>query len=95
MTKADLIAKIAQAAGITKAQAGTALDATTEAIIASVKKGQSVGLVGFGTFKPAKRAARKGRNPKTGDVIKIPASKSCRFSVGKGFKDALNGTKKK
>lgn len=89
MTKAELIDKIASGAGLSKADASRALDATLDAVKASLKKGQKVTLVGFGTFSVSKRKARKGRNPKTGQVINIPASKSPKFSAGKAFKDAV------
>jgi DNA-binding protein HU-beta len=81
---------MADAAGISKTAAGAALDAATEAIKGTLKKGGSVTLVGFGAFTVTKRAARTGRNPKTGDPIKIKASKTPKFSAGKAFKDALN-----
>lgn len=90
MTKAELIDKMAKDAEISKAAAGKALASFMEGIEKSVKKGVNVTLVGFGTFKLAKRKARKGRNPKTGEAIKIKASKSMTFSAGKAIKDALN-----
>jgi len=90
MTKADLIEKMAAAADISKAAAGKALDGAIEAITKSVKKGDKVALVGFGTFSQTKRKARKGRNPKTGETIKIAAAKLPKFSSGKAFKDAVN-----
>lgn len=89
MTKAELIEKIAGGAGLSKAQASRALDATLDAIKAALKKGQKVTLVGFGTFSVSKRKARKGRNPQTGEEIKIPAMKVPRFTAGKAFKDAI------
>lgn len=89
MTKAELIEKIAGGAGLSKAQASKALDATLDAIKGALKKGQKVTLVGFGTFAVSRRKARKGRNPKTGEEIKIPAMKVPRFTAGKAFKDAI------
>lgn len=90
MNKTDLITQMADAAGISKAAAGAALDAATDAIKGTLKKGGSVTLVGFGSFTVTKRSARTVRNPKTGEAIKIKASKSPKFSAGKAFKDALN-----
>ncbi len=89
MTKADLIDKIASGAGLTKTDAGKALDATLNSIKAALKKGQKVTLVGFGTFSVSKRKARKGRNPRTGAEIKIPATKAPKFTPGKILKDAV------
>jgi DNA-binding protein HU-beta len=89
MTKADLIDKIAAAANLTKADAGSALDATLKTIGLSLKKGQKVTLVGFGTFSVSKRKARKGRNPRTGQEIKIPATKVPKFTAGKTLKDSI------
>ncbi len=89
MTKADLIDKIASGAGLSKSDAGKALDAALDAIKKSLKKGQKVTLVGFGTFSIAKRKARKGRNPRTGEEIKIAASKTPKFTPGKMLKQAV------
>lgn len=89
MTKAELIDKIASSAGLSKADATKALDTTLNAIKASLKKGQKVTLVGFGTFSVVKRKSRKGRNPRTGEVITIPATKVPKFSSGKALKDAV------
>lgn len=89
MTKAELIEKIANGADLSKAQAARALEATLDAIKGALKKGQKVTLVGFGTFSVSKRKARKGRNPQTGEEIKIPAMKVPRFTAGKAFKDAI------
>ncbi|MEO6069162.1 MAG: HU family DNA-binding protein [Chitinophagaceae bacterium] len=83
MNKAELIAQIADEAGITKTQANTALDAFVGAVTKTLKKGDKVTLVGFGTFSVSKRAARNGRNPQTGEVIKIKARKVARFKAGK------------
>jgi DNA-binding protein HU-beta len=88
--KSDLIEAIAKSADISKAAAGRALDATVEAIKKSLKKGEDVSLVGFGTFYVGKRAARTGRNPRTGAAIKIKAAKVPKFRAGKGLKDAVN-----
>ncbi|MBK67571.1 MAG: DNA-binding protein HU [Nitrosomonadaceae bacterium] len=90
MNKSELIDAIAKSAGLSKASAGDALDATLAAIRVTLKKGQSVTLVGFGTFKVGKRAARTGRNPRTGEAIKIRAAKVPKFSAGKALKDAVN-----
>lgn len=75
---------------MSKAAAARALDATVEAIKKALKKGDTVSLVGFGTFKVGKRAARTGRNPRTGAAIKIKAAKVPKFTAGKGLKDAVN-----
>lgn len=89
MTKAELIDKVSSSAGLSKADAGRALDATIDAIKVGIKKGQKITLVGFGTFLAVKRKARKGRNPKTGEEIKIPAAKVPKFSASKALKDAV------
>lgn len=89
MTKAELIEKVAKDAGISKAAAGKAVDSMIDGIKKTLKKGQKVSLVGFGTFSVAKRKARTGRNPRTGETIKIKASKAPKFTAGKAFKDAL------
>ena len=83
MNKADLIEKIAGDAGVTKTQAGAALDSFVEAVTKSLKGGGKVTLVGFGTFTVSKRKARKGRNPQTGAEITIKARKVARFKAGK------------
>ncbi len=83
MNKSELIQKIADEAGITKTQANTALNAFIGAVTKTLKKGDKVTLVGFGTFSVSKRAARNGRNPQTGEVIKIKARKVARFKAGK------------
>lgn len=90
MNKSDLVDAIAKSADISKAAAGRALDATVDTIKKTLKKGDTVSLVGFGTFKVGKRAARNGRNPRTGATIKIKAAKVPKFSAGKGLKDAVN-----
>ena len=89
MTKADLIEKMATDADISKAAADKALKSFIEAVAKTVKKGNKVALVGFGTFSVSKRAARKGRNPKTGATIKIAARKVPKFKAGQAFKDAV------
>lgn len=89
MTKAELIDKIAATAAITKADAAKSLDATIDSIKGALKKGQKVTLVGFGTFSVSKRKARKGRNPRTGEEIKIPATKVPKFTAGKSLKEAV------
>ena len=83
MNKADLISKIADDAGITKTQANATVDSFVEAVTKTLKGGGKVTLVGFGTFSVTKRAARNGRNPQTGEVIKIKAKKVARFKAGK------------
>ena len=95
MNKAELIDIVAQEADLSKAAAGRALDSAMAAITLAMKKGDSVSLVGFGTFAVGTRAARTGRNPKTGAEIKIKAAKVPKFRPGKGMKDAVNGVKKK
>ncbi|MGB9715527.1 MAG: HU family DNA-binding protein [Thermodesulfovibrionales bacterium] len=89
MTKTELIDKISSGAGLTKTDAEKALNATLNAIKGALKKGQRVALVGFGTFSVAKRKARKGRNPKTGEELKIPATKVPKFTAGKALKEAV------
>lgn len=90
MNKSELIEAIAKSADISKATAGSALDGALLAITSALKKDDTVTLVGFGTFKVGKRAARTGRNPRTGDAIKIKAAKVPKFSAGKALKDAVN-----
>ncbi|GDX60603.1 DNA-binding protein HU-beta [Nitrosomonadaceae bacterium] len=90
MNKSELIEAVAKSASLSKTAAGHALDSTLSAIKGALKKGQSVTLVGFGTFKVGKRAARVGRNPRTGAAIKIKAAKVPKFSAGKALKDAVN-----
>ena len=90
MNKSELIDQIATSAEISKAVAGRALDAAIAAVKASLKKGGMLTLVGFGTFYVGKRAARSGRNPRTGVAIKIKAVKVPKFRAGKGLKDAVN-----
>lgn len=90
MNKSELIEAMADAADISKAAAGRALDGLVDAITDSLKKGEAVSLVGFGTFSVKERAARTGRNPRTGATIKIKASKIPAFKAGKALKDAIN-----
>ena len=90
MTKSELIDQIAASAEISKAAAGRALDATVDAVMAALSAGDSVSLVGFGTFYVSERTARTGRNPRTGTTLKINAAKVAKFRPGKGLKDAVN-----
>ncbi|GHD29741.1 HU family DNA-binding protein [Halioglobus pacificus] len=90
MNKTDLIDAIASAADLSKADAGRALDAVVDSITDSLKKGDPVSLVGFGTFQVKPRAAREGRNPQTGATIQIAASNQPSFKAGKALKDAVN-----
>jgi DNA-binding protein HU-beta len=89
MTKAELISKIADDAGITKVAAGTALSSFMEAVEKTLKKGDKITLTGFGTFSVSKRAARKGRNPFTGETIKIKAKKVAKFKASKELSGKL------
>ena len=89
MTKEELIAKMAASAGITKVAAGTALEALTGAVTSSLKKGKRVSLVNFGTFTISKRKALMGRNPRTGESLRIPAAKVPKFSAGKELRSAV------
>lgn len=90
MNKSELIEAIAASADIPKAAAGRALDAMVDSITDALKKGDQVALVGFGTFAVKERAARTGRNPRTGDPIEIAAAKIPSFKAGKALKDAVN-----
>lgn len=90
MNKTDLIAKIAEDADLTKKSAEAALNAFIGAIETSLRKGEKVQLVGFGSFEVRKRAARKGRNPQTKEEIRIPSSKAPVFRAGKALKDLVN-----
>ncbi len=90
MTKGELVAQIAADADISKAAAEKALKAFIDGITGALKKGDKVSLVGFGTFDISNRAARKGRNPQTGEEIQIKASTVPRFKAGKSLKDAVN-----
>ena len=91
MNKADLVNAIATKTGASKKASEEALNALVDSITGALKKGDKVQLVGFGSFEVKKRAARKGRNPQTGEEIKIPASKAPAFKAGKALKDAVNG----
>ena len=90
MNKSELIKHIASQVGLTQAQATAALQAVETAVIKTLANGGEVALVGFGTFKVTDRAARTGRNPKTGEELQIAASKVPSFKAGKAFKEALN-----
>ena len=90
MNKLDLIAEVAKNTGLTKTDVTKATDALLDAVTAALKKGDEVRLVGFGTFSVASREATTGRNPRTGEEIKIAASKQPKFKAGKTLKDALN-----
>jgi DNA-binding protein HU-beta len=90
VNKSELIDAIAADAGLSKADAGKALDATLAAVTGALKKGDTVSLVGFGTFQVKDRAARTGRNPQTGATIQIAAAKVPGFKAGKALKDAVN-----
>jgi DNA-binding protein HU-beta len=94
VNKSELVEAIAGGTDLSKSQAERALNVTIEAINGALKKGDSVQLVGFGTFSVAKRNARKGKNPRTGEAIKIAARKVPKFTPGKGLKDLVNGVKK-
>jgi len=93
MNKTDLVEAVAKEADISKAAADKALAAAIAAVVKAVSKGDTVTLVGFGTFKSSKRAARTGRNPQTGKEIKIAATTVPKFSAGAGFKAAVAGKK--
>ena len=90
MNKTEMIETVSKTADISKAAAGRAVEAMITAVRGSLKKGQMVTIVGFGTFYVGKRAARSGRNPRTGAAIKIKAAKVPKFRAGKALKDALN-----
>lgn len=89
MTKQQLIADVADKAGMTKVDAAKAVDAVTDVVMAAMKKGERVTWTGFGTFEVRTRAARMGRNPQTGAPLHIPASKTPAFKAGKSLKDAV------
>ena len=90
MNKNDLVSAVADSSGLTKADAGRAVDAVFDSIAASLKSGGDVRIVGFGTFSVAQRAATTGRNPRTGETIQIKASKQPKFKAGSPLKDAVN-----
>lgn len=91
MNKAELVDKVAEKANVTKKEADTLINAITESVMEAVAAGEKVTLVGFGTFEPRSRAEREGRNPKTGETMKIPASTVPAFSAGKLFKEKVSG----
>jgi len=90
MNKAELVDAVANAANLSKADAGRAVDAVVNSVTAALKKGEQVSVVGFGTFGVKHRAARSGRNPRTGETIAIKASNVPGFKAGKALKDAVN-----
>jgi DNA-binding protein HU-beta len=90
MNKAELVDAVAGAANLSKADAGRAVDAVVDSITSALQKGQQVSVVGFGTFSVKHRSARSGRNPRTGDTIKIAASNVPGFKAGKALRDAVN-----
>lgn len=90
MNKTELVAAVAEQAGLSKKDAEKAVNAFTDAVAAALVKGDKVQLVGFGTFEVSERAAREGRNPQTGATMKIAASKAPKFKAGKALKDAVN-----
>jgi len=90
MNKQDLISAVADASGLSKTDAGKAVESVFEAITGSLKGGDEVRLVGFGTFSVSKRKASTGRNPRTGEAMTIKASSQPKFKAGKGLKDAVN-----
>lgn len=89
MTKAEMSTKLAGATGLSKAEAGRFIDRFTEVLTEAMAGGEKVTLVGFGTFSVAQRAQRQGRNPRTGEVITIPASKAVKFKAGSKLRDAV------
>ena len=89
MNKAELIDAVADAANLTKAEAGRAVDATLQSVTDALAKGETVSVVGFGTWEVRERAARKGRNPRTNEPLNIPAAKVPGFKAGKALKDAV------
>ena len=90
MNKTELVAAVAEQAGLSKKDAEAAVKAFTDVVAEELKKGEKVQLVGFGTFEVAEREAREGRNPRTGETMTIAASKSPKFKAGKALKDSLN-----
>lgn len=90
MTKSEIVAFVAEKANITRKEADAAVGAFMEAVSGTLARGESVALVGFGTFKVGERAAREGRNPRTGEPIKIAAGKTARFAAGKKLRELLN-----
>lgn len=94
MNKGDLIERVASDVGLSKAQADRAIDSVLGSISDSLRKGEKVTLVGFGTFMVSQRKARRGRNPQTAELMKIPASKTVRFTSGKMLKEVINKRKR-
>lgn len=90
MKKAELVDAVAEEAGITKSDANKAIDATFKVITDALKKGNKIPIVGFGTFDVSERAAREGRNPRTGETVQIPARRAVTFKSGSALKDAVN-----
>ncbi len=90
MNKGELVAAVAERVGLSRGQAGEAIDAAIDAITGALKQGQEVKIVGFGTFVVTDRAAGEARNPRTGEKVKVPASKTPKFRAGAGLKDAVN-----
>ena len=90
MNKADLVAAMAEKAGVSKKDAEASLKAFTDVVAEELKKGEKIQLVGFGTFEVSERAAREGRNPQTGETMTIAACKAPKFKAGKALKDAIN-----
>ena len=90
MNKTELVAAMAEQAGLSKKDAEAALKAFTDVVAEELKKGEKVQLVGFGTFEVSERAAREGRNPQSGEVMQIKASKAPKFKAGKALKDSVN-----
>jgi len=90
MNKAELIDAVASTADLSKADAGRAVDAVVDSVTAALKRGEQVAVIGFGTFSVKHRAARAGRNPRTGETIQISASNVPGFKAGKALKDAVN-----
>ena len=90
MNKADLIEKVKDAGSLSRSQAEAAVDVALDSVVDAIKSGERVTLFGFGTFTPSSRAARTGRNPRTGEPVRIPASTGVRFAPASAFKSALN-----
>ena len=90
MNKTELVAAVAEQAGLSKKDAEAAVKAFTDVVAEALKAGDKIQLVGFGTFEVAERAAREGRNPRSGEAMTIPASKMPKFKAGKALKDAVN-----
>lgn len=91
MNKSELVAAVSESSGLSKGDAAKAVDAIFESITGALKNGEDVKLIGFGSFDVAERAAREGKNPRTGETIKISAAKQVKFKPGSQLKDAVNG----